>query len=203
MRQCGRAAVWPRFAATRVEQPKPKLGIHCNGGPAAHSAALRGDGPESASARRRIDGSSDDSSGVRLVGRYPAVLHPNISHRLAFPPLPINSTPIMSPMQSSADRRLRRARLRGLDSLAKERHELVHGQAIAAVRGRPRRGSRLRRGIRGGRRARRRSAAIPSIGGEGCGSAAAGGAGRASAAGAGALPAAIAAGAAPPPGLAR
>ena len=126
--------------------------------------------------------------GVQLVGRYPAVLHPNISHQLAFPPLPINSTPIMSPMQSSADRGLRRARLRGLESLAKERHELVHGQAITAVRGRPRRGSRLRCGIRGGRRARRRSAAIPSIGGEGCGSAAAGGAGRASAAGAGALP---------------
>ena len=76
-------------------------------------------------------------------------------------------------------------------------------EAAAAVRGRPRLGSQLCRGIRGRRRARRRSAAIPSIGGESCGSAAAGGAGRASAAGAGALPAAIAAGAAPPPGLAR
>ena len=157
----------PRFAATRFAQPKLKLGIHCNGGPAAHSAALRGDGPVSASARRRIDGSSDrdDSSGVRLVGRYPAVLHPNISHRPA----------------------LLRARLRELESLAEEQHELVHGQPAAAVRGRP----------------PRRSAAIPSIGGEGCCSASAGDAGRASAAGAVALPAAIAAGAAPPPGLAR
>ena len=85
----------------------------------------------------------------------------------------------MSLMQFSADRGLLRARLRELESLAEEQHELVHGQPAAAVRGRP----------------PRRSAAIPSIGGEGCGSAAAGGA---SAAGAGALSAAIAAGAAPP-----
>jgi hypothetical protein len=141
---------------TEPSETEPSEGAYCGGNKPPHYAKMltpqrccaSNQPPRNQPPGRlqdlRVEGRGDDSSGHCLVGREPAVLHPEIRHWRAVLPAPKERAAI----QATVDRGLLISRLRDLERRPEERPELVQGQfAAAAVWGlRRRRGRRLRPG---------------------------------------------------------